>query len=130
MIHTFKYCYAEWIESLKKTNLKDVTILRHKQRYEKYIAHSKWIEYELKDISLSIIEEWANSLIKDFPKLTTQEWSNIRSILRGVFHLALVHEYVSENNIDKIKLTSRTLTKKRNNARKKVFLLHGVQERF
>ena len=124
MIHTFKYCYAEWIESLKKTNLKDVTILRHKQRYERYIAHSKWIEYELKDISLSIIEDWANSLIKDFPKLTTQEWSNIRSILRGVFHLALVHEYVSENIIDKIKLTSRTLAKKRNNARKKVFLLH------
>ena len=123
MDHTFRDSYIEWIDSLKKTNLKEVTILRHEQRYKKYIEKSNWIDMNLGELRLSNLEDWANSLIKDFPGLTAQEWGNIRSILRGVIHLALVKGYVSENLVERIRLTSRTLSKKKSNARKKVFLL-------
>lgn len=124
--YNFKKLYEKWIKSLKNTNLRETTLLRHEQRYKKYFADNtvEWLEKDISAVTLSELEEWGNSLIKKFPKISRKEWSNIRTILRAVFHLALVNGYIKNNIIDDIRLTSRTLSAKKKSPNKKVFLFH------
>lgn len=93
---TFHDLFTEWIAYYKTVANNQNTILRHKQRYEKYFAKSKLHNMKFGHIDEITLEQECNRIIKDF-NLTRKEWTNTKTILNGMYKYAMRKKYITEN---------------------------------
>lgn len=93
---TFHDLFTEWIAYYKTVANNQNTILRHKQRYEKYFSKSKLHNMKFGRIDEIILEQECNRIIKDF-NLTRKEWTNTKTILNGMYKYAMRKKYITEN---------------------------------
>ena len=101
---TFYGLYEEWLEYKKTCTESPNTILRHKQHYRKYLEDSVLHEMGIKRIDELLLEKECNRIVKEF-KLSRKEWTNLKTILLGMFTYAYKKKYLTENLMEKVTIT-------------------------
>lgn len=100
---TFHELYEEWLEYKTGLTNSPNTIKRHGQHYNKYLAPSALHNKKLKRIDELFLETECNRIVKDY-NLPRKEWTNIKTILIGMFEYAVRKKYLTENPMDKVKI--------------------------
>lgn len=103
---TFYDLYLEWLEYKKTVTNSPNTIVRHEQHYAKYFATSGLHQKKVKKIDELYLESECNRLVKEYA-MTKKEWTNVKTILIGMFTYAVRKKYLDENLMDKVKITVR-----------------------
>ena len=101
---TFYGLYEEWLEYKKTCTESPNTILRHKQHYRKYLEPSILHNMDIKKIDELLLEQECNRIVKEF-KLSRKEWTNLKTILLGMFTYAHKKHYLLENLMDNVAIT-------------------------
>lgn len=101
---TFYGLYEEWLEYKKACTESPNTMLRHKQHYRKYLEPSILHNMNLKKIDELLLEQECNRIVKDF-KLSRKEWTNLKTIFRGMFTYAYKKHYLRENLMENVAIT-------------------------
>lgn len=100
---TFHELYEEWLEYKTGMTNSPNTIKRHGQHYNKYLAPSVLHDKKIKRIDELFLETECNRIVKDF-NLPRKEWTNVKTILIGMFEYAVRKKYLTENPMDKVKI--------------------------
>lgn len=100
---TFYDLFNQWLEYKKTITDSPNTILRHKQHYKKYLQSSSLHEKKISKITELQLEEECNRIVKDF-KLSRKEWTNLKTILKGMYFYAVRNGDLKENLMEKIKI--------------------------
>lgn len=100
---TFHSLYEEWLEYKTTVTNSPNTIKRHKQHYAKYLEPSALHNKKLKRIDELLLESECNRIVREF-NLPRKEWTNIKTILIGMFTYAVRKKYLSENPMDKVQI--------------------------
>lgn len=100
---TFFGLYKEWLDYKKSIANSLNTIKRHEQHYRKYFESSVLHVTKIKKIDDLMLETECNRIVREFV-LTQKEWSNIKTILIGVYELAIRKKYISVNPMEKVKI--------------------------
>lgn len=103
---TFNDLFEEWIAYYSKISNSGNTVKRHRQRYSKYFATSKLANMILTHIDTLLLEEECNRIIKEYV-LTRKEWTNAKTILKGMFRYAIRRNYLSSNPLDNIQIVAK-----------------------
>jgi hypothetical protein len=101
---TFHDVYNEWLEHKKLTTSSVNTIVRHRQHYNRYFANSKLDKMKFNKIDSLKLEEECCQIIKNF-NMSHKEWQNAKTILNGMYDLALTKKYISTNLMHDLKIT-------------------------
>ena len=101
---TFYGLYEEWLEYKITCTESKNTILRHKQHYRKYLEPSILHNKNIKKIDELLLEQECNRIVKEF-KLSRKEWTNLKTILLGMFTYAHKKHYLPENLMDNVTIT-------------------------
>lgn len=100
---TFYKLYLEWLDYKSAICNSKNTILRHKQHYRKYFKNSILNNMELHRVNEIILEKECNRIIREF-NLSRKEWTNAKTILKGMFTYALRKKYIKENPLDAVQI--------------------------
>lgn len=100
---TFYELYREWLEYKKTVTNSSNTIKRHDQHYHKYFEPSVLNNKKIKDIDELLLESECNHIIREY-NLPRKEWTNIKTILNGMFEFAVRKKYLTDNPMDKIQI--------------------------
>lgn len=100
---TLNILYVKWIQHREKTVGSPNTLLRNKQHYKKYFEGSEFWETRLCDLNKIELEEYCTEVIVK-NKLTRKEWNNAKSIMNGMFELAMKHSMLLYDPFDGIKI--------------------------
>lgn len=100
---TFHELYEEWLEYKRTIANSQNTIKRHEQHYRKYFTSSVLQDKKIKQLDELLLETECNRLVKEF-NLSHKEWSNIKTILNGMFKYAVRKKYLIENPMDKAEI--------------------------
>lgn len=103
---TFYGLFLEWLDYKKLSVDSQNTIKRHEQHYAKYFKPSALHECSITDIGDLSLEMECNRIIMDFD-LSRKEWTNIKTILIGMFKYAVRSKYLTENPVDKIEIKKK-----------------------
>ncbi len=100
---TFNDLFEEWI--LYKGNFvnSNNTIVRHRQRYEKYFSRSRLVNRKLNRIDGFLLEEECNRIVRDY-NLSRKEWVNTKAILNGMYDYAKRMNYITVNPMPDVKI--------------------------
>lgn len=103
---TFHDLFDEWLAY--KTELADNinTIKRHRQHYNKYFLHSALDKKRLLSIDDIFLEIECNRIIKNY-SLTAHEWTNVKTIVKGMFEYAMRKHYIKENPFLNVAIVSK-----------------------
>lgn len=101
---TFHELFQQYLEYKKVITNSPNTIKRHMQHYKKYLEPSKLHGKKLKQIDELLLEQECNRIVREF-QLSAKEWSNVRTILNGMFEYAFRKSYLPVNLMDKVKIT-------------------------
>lgn len=100
---TFNGLYKEWL-NYKETIANSLnTIKRHEQHYSKYFESSVLHGMKIKKIDELLLETECNRIVREFV-LTQKEWSNIKTILIGMYDYAVRKKYLTVNYMEKIRI--------------------------
>lgn len=99
---TFNNLYLEWIE-YKKDFAVDNTIKRHNQHYDKYYKASKLHNMKIREIDELTLDSECNRIVKEY-NLSCKEWTNIKTIIKGMFEYACKKHYINHNPISNVKI--------------------------
>jgi integrase len=100
---SFYELYQEWLAYKSTVTNSPNTITRHGQHYKKYFESSCLHSMKIGSIDELKLEEECNRIIKDF-NLPRKEWTNVKTILLGMFEYAVRKKYLSVNPMDKVKI--------------------------
>lgn len=100
---TFHELYEEWLEYKKSISNSPNTIKRHEQHYRKYFGLSCLHSQKLKKIDELVLEKECNRIIREF-NLSRKEWTNVKTILNGMFEYAVRKKYLVDNQLNKIQI--------------------------
>lgn len=98
---TFNGLFLEWIEYKKTVTESSNTIKRYIQHYNKYFGASVLHNKKIKALDEILLETECNRIVKE-NNLPRKEWTNIKTILNGMFRYAIRKKYIGENLADKI----------------------------
>ena len=101
--YTFYHLFEEWLNFKKELAGSSNTITRHKQHYKKYFETSKLHQLSLKRIDSLILEAECNRIVREF-NLTRHEWTNVKTILLGMFEYAMRKKYLTVNPMTDVKI--------------------------
>lgn len=101
---TFHELFEEYLEYKKSITNSPNTIKRHIQHYRKYLEPSALDRKKIKQIDELLLELECNRIVKDY-HLSSKEWSNVKTILNGMFEYAIRKSYLPSNLMDKIKIS-------------------------
>ena len=101
---TFYGLYLEWMDYKKTVTESPNTIKRYGQHYRRYLEGSKLHECKLNNITEILLETECNRIVKEF-NLPRKEWTNVKTILNGMFRFALRMNYLKDNPLDKIAIS-------------------------
>jgi len=96
--------YEEWITYKASITESPNTVKRHKQHYAKYFCGSTLFNSMLRHVTAIQLNTFCNQLIRD-NAMTRHEWTNVKTILKGMFELAEEKEYIKNNPMHKLKIT-------------------------
>ena len=117
---TFHDVYNEWLEHKKLTTSSVNTIVRHRQHYNRYFANSKLDKMKFNKIDSLKLEEECCQIIKNF-NMSHKEWQNAKTILNGMYDLALTKKYISTNLMHDLKITVKFRQIAKKSAKTEVF---------
>ena len=100
---TFHQMFLEWIEYKSNLSSSKNTIIRHKQHYRKYFADKDVDSKSICKLDVIYMEKFCNSLIKE-NNLTRKEFTNVKTILNGMFDLAFRKHEIKENPMKDVRI--------------------------
>ncbi|MBE5979299.1 MAG: phage integrase family protein [Paenibacillaceae bacterium] len=100
---TFHELYQEWLNYKKSIVNSPNTIKRHEQHYKKYFEPSLLHNHKMVKIDELLLETECNRIIREF-NLSRKEWTNIKTILNGMFDYAVRKKYLVDNPVDKVQI--------------------------
>lgn len=100
---TFASLFDEWLNYKKKLAGSPNTITRHRQHYKKYFEPSKLHNMKLKQMDSLLLETECNRIVRDF-NLARKEWTNVKTILLGMFEYAMRKKYLNSNPMDDVRI--------------------------
>lgn len=100
---TFASLFEEWLDYKKELAGSPNTITRHKQHFKKYFEPSKLHNMKLKQIDSLLLETECNRIVREF-NLARKEWTNVKTILLGMFEYAMRKKYISVNPMNDVKI--------------------------
>ena len=100
---TFYDLFLEWLEYKKTITDSPNTILRHQQHYKKYLQKTSLHKKNLSKISELQLEEECNRIVKE-NNLSRKEWTNLKTVLKGMYYYAVRKGYIKENLMDKVQI--------------------------
>ena len=100
---TFHGLYEEWIEYKSDIANSENTIKRHRQRYKKFLLESVLHDKKLTSIDEIILEKECNRLVREY-NLTSHEWTEIKTIIKGMYEYAMRKHYIKENPFLNVKI--------------------------
>jgi len=101
---TLNRLFEEWIAFKETITESRNTIVRHRQHYKKYFQNTDFFKQPLKSIDRLSLQSFANGIVKD-NNLSSKEWTNVKTILKGMFEYALEKEMIQSNPMDRLKIT-------------------------
>lgn len=101
---TFYRLYQEWLEYKKCITSSPNTIRRHEQHYRKYFETSVLHNMKINSMDELTLEKECNQIVKKF-NLSRKEWTNAKTILKGMFEYAVRKGYLTQNPLEKISIT-------------------------
>ena len=100
----FSELYEEWLEYKKTVTNSMNTIQRHEQHYKKYFQNSNLHNKKIKCIDELILESESNRIVREF-NLSRKEWTNVKTILKGMFQYAVRKKYLVENPLNNVTIS-------------------------
>jgi len=100
---TFANLFEGWINYKKELVGSSNTITRHRQHYRKYFEKSKLHTMKLKQIDSLLLEMECNRIVKEF-NLSRKEWTNVKTILLGMYDYAMRKKYLTVNPMDDVEI--------------------------
>lgn len=98
---TFDKLFIEWIEYKKTIVNSPNTIKRHRERYNKYFACSKLVGKKIRQIDSLTLEAEFNRIVRE-NNLSRKEWTNAKTIPKGMFEYAIRKGYIDTTPMDKV----------------------------
>ena len=103
-VGTLDQIHALWADHRRQfENLAPETILREKQRWNKYFQDTDLGQMRINDIDNFMIEDHVYSLIRKF-SLKEKELNEIRFLLRKTFHFAERSKVITKNPMDNVEI--------------------------
>lgn len=100
---TFDELFLEWLEYKKSITNSPNTITRHRQHYNKYYASCALSGKKLRQLDSLTLETEFNRIVR-VNSLSRKEWTNIKTIPKGMFEYAIRKGYIDENPMDKVQI--------------------------
>lgn len=100
---TFYKLYLEWLDYKSAICNSKNTILRHRQHYRKYFENSILHNMELHRVNEIVLEKECNRIVREF-NLSRKEWTNAKTILKGMFTYAIRKKYIKKNPLDAVQI--------------------------
>ncbi len=100
---TFHELYKEWLDYKRSVSNSPNTIKRHEQHYRKYFEPSLLHNRKIVKIDELLLETECNRIIREF-NLPRKEWTNIKTILNGMFEYAVRKKYLTESPLERIQI--------------------------
>lgn len=99
---TFYSLYLEWIE-YKKATVADNTIKKYWEEYNKYYKSSKFHSMKIREIDELTLDSEFNRIVKEY-NLPNKEWTNIKTIIKGMLEYAYLKHYINYNPLNNVKI--------------------------
>jgi len=99
----FHNIFEEWLDYKRELTGSPNTITRHKQHYKKYFETSKLHNMKFKQIDSLLLETECNRIVKEF-NLSRKEWTNVKTILLGMFEYSMRKKYIISNPMSEVKI--------------------------
>lgn len=99
----FYSLFVEWLDYKKSITNSINTIRRHEQHYKKYLQGSKLHKMKIDRIDDLLLEKEANRIVREY-NLTSKEWVNVKTVIKGMFEYAQRKKYISDNPVPRIKV--------------------------
>ncbi len=99
----FHNIFEELLDYKKELTGSPNTITRHKQHYKKYFEASKLHNMRFKQIDSLLLETECNRIVRDY-NLSRKEWTNVKTILLGMFEYATRKKYITFNPMNDVKI--------------------------
>lgn len=100
---TFHELYKEWLDYKKTVSNSPNTIKRHDQHYRKYFEPALLHNRKVVNIDELLLETECNRIIREF-NLPRKEWSNIRTIIKGMYEFSIRKKYLIKNPLDNVRI--------------------------
>lgn len=100
---TFHELYEEWLEYKQTITNSPNTIKRHKQHYRKYFEPSILHSKKIRRIDELLLESECNRIVREF-NLPRKEWTNVKTILNGMFSYAVRKKYLTMNPMENVQI--------------------------
>lgn len=101
---TFHFLFDEWIKHKSAITDSQNTIKRHQQHFRKYFLPSKLIDMPIRRIQPLLLEEECNQIVKRF-NMSRKEWTNVKTILTGMFSYAVKSGYLKNDPMSGLKIS-------------------------
>lgn len=101
---TMDQLYEKWLEYKTAITESPNTIKRHKQHYRKYFENSDLFKLPVSKVDKVELQSLCNRLVKD-NSLSSKEWTNVKTILKGMFEYAVDKELIDRNPMEKVRIT-------------------------
>ena len=95
--------YEQWLEYKKTITESENTIKRHEQHYRKYFEGTPLFSKTAADVTKVELESFCNGIIKEH-NLSSKEFTNIKTILMGMFNYAVDREMISQSPMDRVRI--------------------------
>ncbi len=103
---SFHSLFEEWLEYKKDLVGSPNTITKHKQHYRKYFEPSALHERKIKNLDSLTLETECNRIVKEH-KLSRKTWTNVKTILLGMYEYAMRKHYIAVNPMNDVKILVR-----------------------
>ncbi len=117
---TFHRLFDEWIAYKASVTDSPNTIHRHRQHYNRYFRESPFFKKTVKAVTLMELQVFCNSLVKD-NRLSAKEWTNVKTILKGMYEYGFSKRLIPENLMQDVKITVKFRQVQRKNGTTETF---------
>lgn len=100
---TFENLFCEWVEYKSNIANSPNTITRHKQHYKRYFQNLSISQKKIKLIDELELESICNNIVRE-NNMSRKEWTNVKTILIGMYSYAVRKGYLSINPLDKVEI--------------------------
>lgn len=101
---TMDQLYERWLEYKTAITESPNTIKRHKQHYRKYFEGTELFGTQVSKVDKIELQSFCNRLVKDY-NMSSKEWTNVKTILKGMFEYAVDKELIDKNPMEKVRIT-------------------------
>jgi len=100
---TMSQMYEEWLSYKTAITESPNTIRRHMQHFRKYLDGTELFRKPIKAVGKLELEAFCNQLIRE-NHLSGKEYTNVKTILLGIFRYAVDTCVLSENPMDRVRI--------------------------